>query len=62
MCLFVHALQVEVRDHKYPGGGCEASSPHVVMAVHSSPPANGETLQRALQSQNHQQETQRGAA
>ena len=61
-CFDVPTLQVEVRDHRHPGGGCEAPSPHVVMAAHSHPPADGETLQRAVQDQNHQQETQRGAA
>lgn len=55
-------LQVEVCDHGHSGGQCEASTPNVVMAAHPTPPADGETLPRALQVQNHQQETQRGAA
>lgn len=60
--LYVPTLQVEVRDHRHPGGGCEAPSPHVVMAAHSPSPTDGKTLPRALQDQNHKQETQRGAA
>lgn len=55
-------LQVEVCDHWHSGGRCEASTPNVVVAAHPTPPADGETLQRALQVQNYQQETQRGAA
>lgn len=47
-------LQVEVRDHWHPGGGCEASTPHVVMAAHSPSPTDGKMLPKALQEQNHQ--------
>lgn len=56
--VFVPIIQVEVRDHRYPGGGYKASSPHVVMATHSSTQEDGETLPGALQDQDHQQKTQ----
>lgn len=61
-CMCWYMLQVEVCDHGHCGGQCEASAPHVVMAAHSLPPADGKALQRAVQDQNHQQETKRGAA
>ena len=51
-------FQVELCDHKHPGGGCEATSPHVVMATHSPAPTDDKVLQRALQDQDHQQEAQ----
>lgn len=62
ICSYAPALQVEVRHHRHTGDRCKASSPHVVMAAHSPPPADGKTLSRALQDQTHQQETQRRAS
>lgn len=59
---YVSAIQVEVCHHRYPGGGCKASSPYVVMAAHSSTQDDGEMLPGALQDQDHLQETQRGAS
>lgn len=53
---------MEICYHGDPGGEREATSPYVVMAAHSPSPADGQTVQRAVQDQNHQQETQRGAA
>lgn len=62
ICMCWYTLQVEVCDHKHSGGWCKASAPHVVMAAHSPSPADGKMLQRAVQDQNHQQETKWGAA
>lgn len=62
LCFYVPELQVEVRDHQHPGSGREATSPHVVVEIHSPAPAEGEVLQRLLQDKDHQQEALRGAS
>lgn len=53
---------MEICDHRHLGGGCETTSPHVVMATHPTTPEDGEALQRALQDKDHQQKAKRGAA
>lgn len=54
--------QVEVRDHRHPGGGRQASAPDVVVAAHTPPPTDGQALPGAVQNQDYQQEAERGAA